>query len=72
MIVRSQDSRAIYDLTKMNSVFANEEGLVYALSYTGELAYPLGKYDTEERAKEVVEEIYALFDSQSRYDLPIV
>lgn len=72
MIVRSQDSRAIYDLTKMNSVFANEEGHVYALNYTGELAYPLGKYDTEERAKEVVEEIYALFDSQSRYDLPII
>ena len=72
MVLRSQDDKAIYDLTKMNCVFANEKGIVYALNYTGELAYPLGKYETEERAQEVVDEIYALFDTQSRYNLPIM
>ena len=72
MVVRNQDCTAIYDLEKMNSVFANEKGEVHALSYTGEIAYPLAKYDTEERAKEVVSEIYALFDCQSRYDIPVM
>jgi hypothetical protein len=72
MVIRTQDESAIYDLSKMSSVYTNEDGIIYALGYTGELAYPLGQYATQERAKEVVEEIYSLFEAQSRYDLPVV
>lgn len=72
MVVRSQDERAIYDLDKLLSVFANEEGIVYGLNYNGELAYTLGEYKTEDRALEIVEEIYALFDTQRRYDMPLI
>ena len=72
MIIRSQDETAIYDLDKAFSVYASEDGDVLVLGYTGELAYNLGKYKTQERAKEIVEEIYAYCGSQSRYDMPIV
>lgn len=43
-----------------------------ALGYTGELAYKLGEYKTQDRAKEVIEEIFAFCDSQSKYDMPVV
>lgn len=72
MIIRSQDSCAIYDTEKMSSVYTTEEGIVYALSYTGEISFPIGEYATQERAKEVIEEIYALCDVQSRFDMPVV
>lgn len=78
MIVRTQDETAIYDIEKMMCVYAvqsqdkKDEFIVYGLSYTGELAYPFGRYKTMERAKSIVEEIYALCTSQSRYDMPII
>lgn len=76
MVVRTQDESAIYDLEKLMSVYAitNKEGenVVYALSYTGELAYPLGEYKTLDRAKEIVGEIFALCHSSTLYEMPIV
>ena len=72
MIIRSQDETAIYDLNKAFSIYASEEGDVLLLGYTGELAYSLGHYKTRDRAKEIVEEIYAVCGVQSRYDMPLV
>ena len=72
MIIRSQDETAIYDLEKAFSIYANEEGEIFVLGYTGELAYKLGQYKTQDRAKEVVEEIYAFYGVQNRYDMPLI
>lgn len=72
MIIRTQNELALYDTDKAFSIFANEDGEVMALGYTGELAYKLGEYKTEDRAREVIEEIYSFYDIQSRYDMPVV
>ena len=72
MIIRVQDESAIYDFEKSFCVYATENGEVYLMGYTGERAYLLGTYKNEERAKEVIKEIFALCDCQSRYDMPIV
>lgn len=76
MIIRTQDETAIYDFDKLVSVYAHEEEdgtcKIYVLSYSGEIAYPLGEYKRVERGKEIVAEIFALCDAQHRYDMPIV
>lgn len=72
MIIRTQDESALYDTDKAFSIFSNEDGEVMALGYTGELAYKLGEYETQDRAKEVVEEIYSFYDVQTRYDMPVI
>lgn len=72
MIIRSQDECAIYDTEKMSSIYTDTDGKVYILGYTGEITYPIGDYANQERAKEVIEEIYALIDSQTRFDMPVV
>ena len=76
MLIRTQDEMAIYDLEKMSSIYVTKDDedtyTVYCLGYTGELAYPIGKYKKEERARAIIEEIYALCNSASRYDMPIV
>lgn len=72
MVIRTQNENAIYDLDKMASVFANDKGCVYVTNYSGELASLLGEYETYDRAVEIVEEIYALFDTQRRYDMPVI
>lgn len=72
MVIRAQNEEAIYDASKLLSVFASDDGNVYGLNYNGELAYTLGEYDSKERAVEVVEEIYSVFDGQTRYDMPVI
>lgn len=72
MIIISQDENATYDLGKAFAVNANSEGEVHLVNYSGELAFLLGSYKSEERAKEIVAEIFALFDLQSRYSMPII
>ena len=72
MVIRVQNETAIFDLDKMASVFSSEEGVVYATNYSGETAYALGEYEDQDRATEIVEEIYSIFDTQRRYDMPVV
>ena len=50
MVIIAQDEKSIYDLEKFSSATAKEDGTVYLLNYSGELAFPVGKYETEERA----------------------
>ena len=72
MVILTQDEASFYDLDKSSSIYANEDGTVYLANYTGEIIYPIGKYKNEERAKEVVKEIFALYDVQSRYMMPVI
>lgn len=72
MIIRTQDGDAIYDCSKAFSIVADKDGQVLCLGYTGELAYVLGRYNNQERAKEIVEEIFALIGSQEKYDMPMM
>lgn len=72
MVIIAQDEKSIYDLEKFSSATAKEDGTVYLLNYSGELAFPVGKYETEERASEIVGEIFALFDTQRRYVMPVI
>lgn len=69
MYIRTQDEQAIFDFDKYGFISANQNGEVCMGG--GETAYFLGKYATQERAKEVVEDIYANLE-MSRYDMPIV
>lgn len=72
MIVLDQYENVFYDLDKMTSVFATEEGEVHALGYACDTAFILGKYKSHERAQEIVKEIFALYTAESRYTMPIV
>ncbi len=72
MVIRTQDSSAIYDCSKAFSIVAQKNGDVLCLGYSGELAYTLGHYESFDRAKEVVEEIFALIGSQDKYDMPTI
>jgi len=72
MVIRVQNEEAIYDVNKLLSIFASNDGKVYGLNYDGELAYELGDYSSKERAVEIVEEIYSIFDGQTRYDMPVI
>lgn len=71
MIILAQNSEAIYDTEKSMSVCA-KDSIVYMTNYTGELAYTLGEYKDDARAKEVVEEIFVLENCQDKYEMPVV
>lgn len=79
MVIRTQDDSAIYDVDKLLSIYVqksdDEEDTyyhVFGLSYAGEMAFDLGSYNNEERAKEVVGEIFALCNSSTLYEMPVV
>lgn len=71
MLVITQNNDAIFDLEKFSCIFA-DEGNVLAISYAGESTFKLGTYDTHERAVEVVAEIFTLFGSQDKMEMPVV
>ena len=58
------------DVDKCTSIVA-EEGNVYFNMENG-TSFLGGTYKNQERAKEVIGEIYAILDVTSRYDMPIV
>ena len=72
MIVIAQDSSAIYDLEKCIGVCAEADGGVFIIPYTGEEAFWLGSYNSQDRAKEVVEEIFVMIGSQGKYEMPVI
>ncbi len=71
MLIITQNNDAIYDTDKGLSIYAKDE-TIYFLNYSGELAYPLGKYKDSDRARAVIEEIFIMQDSQDKYEMPIV
>ena len=70
MYLRTQNEEIVIDMTKCTSVVVEEES-VYANVENG-ASFLLGTYKTQERAKEIIGEIYAVIDVTSRYDMPIV
>ena len=70
MYLRSQNEEIIIDVDKCTSIVA-EEGNVYFNMENG-TSFLGGTYKNQERAKEVIGEIYAILDVTSRYDMPIV
>lgn len=77
MVIKTQDEKAIYDLDKLVSVYALEdketgETTVLGLAYGTNMAYPFGVYKHNDRAKEIIGEIFALCHSSTLYEMPIV
>ena len=70
MYLRTQNEEIVIDVEKCTSVVA-EEGSVYFNVDNG-TSFLGGTYKTQERAKEVIGEIYAVLDVTSRYDMPII
>lgn len=70
MYIRTQTEETIVDTEKILSITAETATVYLNLIYEGYVV--AGTYRSQERAKEVVGEIYALMDVQSRYDMPIV
>lgn len=71
MIILAQDNEAIYDTEKSVSICI-KDNTIYMLNYSGELAYPLGKYKDADRAREVVEDIFTLQGCQEKYEMPLI
>lgn len=71
MIILAQNDEAMYDTEKSVGICAKDT-TVYMLSYTGELAYILGNYNSGERAKEVVADIFVHEGCQDKYEMPVI
>lgn len=72
MVILSQNEDSFYDLEKSSSIYSDNSGKIWLSNYTGEVVYPLGQYKNADRAKEVLKEIFALYDIQSRYMMPVI
>ena len=57
-------------MDKSSSVVVEKNGVYVNVIDGG--SFLAGEYKTHERAKEVVGEIYALFEVSTRYDMPLV
>lgn len=71
MIILSQDNTGIYDFDNFSCIYT-KENIVYVTTYSGELAFILGEYKNEERAKEVVADIFVMMGSSDKYEMPYV
>ena len=69
MIILSQNEDAIFDFDKAHNVYA-QEGTVYISSYTGEEGFPLGTYKNNNVAKSVVADIFVMYGSTDKYEMP--
>ena len=64
MVIVSQDKKTIYNFNNINCIFINSDNEIrvidnnYIEGYSGDL---LGRYKTEERAKEVLQEFTKAF-----------
>lgn len=66
MLILSQDKTYILNLGAVEAIGITTNGLIYA-DKNGRNAYEMGKYDSNERAKEIVKDI---FDCHAdKYDL---
>ena len=69
MFILTQDEKTVFNSAYFTYCACNSKGEVF-LGYEGG-GLLLGKYATEERAKEVVRELFVCVD-YSRYEMPIV
>lgn len=71
MIILNQDSDAIYDYDKFSCIYVHESSnTIFIMNYAGEMAFPLGTYETHERCVEVVQEIFTMLECTSKYNMP--
>lgn len=61
---------AVFDVDHYGFISTNSVGEVF-IGGSSDAGFLIGKYKNEERAKEVVADIYANLD-MSRYDMPVV
>lgn len=70
MFILTQDSMAIFEITRFDYIAVTEEGRVVAGD--AQINYFLGEYESIDRAKEVVEEIFSMIGSVQKYDMPVI
>lgn len=70
MYILTQDSMAIFEITRFDYISVTEEGKVVAGDE--HLNYFLGAYKDASRAQEVVEEIFTMIGSVDKYVMPII
>lgn len=70
MFILTQDSMAIFEITRFDYIAVTEEGRVVAGD--AQINYFLGEYKSIDRAKEVVEEIFSMIGSVQKYDMPVI
>lgn len=73
MIIVSQDKTRIINFDNVNMIQARNTGRIVSFDNTyvnnfDDCADFLGKYDTEERAKEVLQEIWKFYEISKRYE----
>ena len=57
MVIVNQNRDEIINFEKMNNIYVSKDGEVRACANMEDCVYVLGKYESEERAKEVLQEI---------------
>ena len=57
MVIVNQNRDEIINFEKMNNIYVSKSGEVRACANMEDCVYVLGKYESEERAKEVLQEI---------------
>lgn len=63
MIIVNQAKDEIINFEKMNNIYVSSSEEVIACADMEDCVYVLGKYSTEERAKEVLQEIVNVYSS---------
>ena len=68
MIIVSQDKEEIVNFDKVESIWicSDEEGR-FTIEATAHTNATLGTYDTEERAKEILQDIWEFYETVERY-----
>lgn len=61
MIIVNQNRDEIINFEKMNNIYVCKSGEVKACANMEDCVYVLGKYESEERAKEVLKGIYSSY-----------
>lgn len=74
MIIVSQDKDRIFNFANIIYITVNEKNEIVATTNwndNADGAYELGKYETEERAKEILADIYAkISEGKTVYKMP--
>lgn len=63
MVIVNQAKDEIINFEKMNNIYVYKSGEVKACANMEDCVYVLGKYESEERAKEVLKEIVEKYSS---------
>lgn len=68
MIIVSQAKDEIINFKNMNNIYISRTGEIRACANMEDCVYVLGNYSTQERAKEVLKEIWKFYEISKRYE----